>query len=40
MLLGGFLVNWRTGEGCVCASDLLRLPDEILEEVALVLGEK
>jgi len=40
MLLGGILINRGIWEGGVCPSDLLRLPDEILQKVAFVLGKE
>jgi hypothetical protein len=40
VLLGSVLVDWSVWEGSIRTSDLLRLPDEVLEEVALVLCEK
>lgn len=40
MLLGSLLVDWSVRGGCVATADLLSLPDEILKELALVLGEK
>ena len=40
VLLGSVLVDRSTGESGVGAGDLLSLPDEVLEEVALVLGEE
>lgn len=40
MLLCGVLVYWCVGNGCVATGDLLGLPDEVLEKVALVLGEE
>lgn len=40
VLLCGILVYWCIGNGCVATGDLLGLPDEILKEVALVLGEE
>ena len=39
MLLCSLLVDSRLGERCIAAGDLLGLPDEVLEQVALVLGE-
>lgn len=40
VLLGGVLVNWHIDSLRVTRADLLRLPDEVLEDVAFVLGEK
>lgn len=40
VLLGGVLVDRRVGSLGVTTSDLLCLPDEVLEKIALVLGEK
>lgn len=40
MLLGSVLVDWSIGEGGISGIDLLRLPDEVLEKIALVLCEK
>jgi hypothetical protein len=40
VLLGGVLVNWSIGKRCVGTGDLLRLPDEILEKIALVLCQE
>jgi hypothetical protein len=40
MLFGSVLVDWCIWESCIPSLNLLRLPDEILEEVALVLGEE
>ena len=39
VLLGGLLVNWSIWGGSVAAGELLGLPDEVLKEVTLVLGE-
>jgi len=40
MLFSGVLVDGSIREFCVSTLNLLRLPNEILEEVALVLGEE
>ncbi len=40
MLLGSVLVDRSIWNGCISTIDLLRLPDEVLEDVALVLSEK
>ena len=40
VLLSGVLVNWSIWKRCVSTGDLLRLPDEILEKIALVLGKE
>ena len=40
MLLCSFLVDGHTGLCRVTTADLLCLPDEVLEEIALVLREK
>jgi hypothetical protein len=40
VLASGVLVDWCTRKACVCTSDLLCLPDEVLEKIAIVLGEK
>lgn len=40
MLARGVLVDWRVGKRSITAVDLLSLPDEVLEKVALVLGEQ
>jgi hypothetical protein len=40
MLARGILVDWRVGKCSIAAVDLLSLPDEVLEKVALVLGEQ
>jgi hypothetical protein len=38
VLLRSLLVNRSIGKSGISAIDLLRLPDEILKEIALVLG--
>ena len=40
MLLRSFLVDGHTGLCRVTTADLLCLPDEVLEKIALVLREK
>lgn len=40
MLLGSVLVDGGARESGASTGDLLRLPDEVLKEVALVLGEE
>jgi hypothetical protein len=40
VLLGGVLVDGRTGQACAGTGDLLCLPNEVLEQVAVVLGEE
>jgi hypothetical protein len=40
VLLCGVLVDRRVGKRGIAATDLLSLPDEVLEEVALVLCEQ
>lgn len=40
MLLCGLLSNWRTWQRCISTIDVLRSPDEILKEIAFVLGEE
>lgn len=40
MLLGSVLVDWSAWNCSVSSADLLRLPDEILQDIALVLGKK
>lgn len=40
MLLGSLLVNWSTWESSISTVDLLRLPDEVLKKIALVLLEE
>lgn len=40
VLLGSVLVNWSTRKCGVATSDLLGLPDEILQQIPLVLYEK
>lgn len=40
MLFGGILINGSTWEFGISATDLLGLPDEILQNIALVLGQK
>lgn len=40
VLLGSVLINWSVWSGGVATADLLSLPDEVLEEIALVLGEQ
>jgi len=39
VLLGSVLINWSIWGGGVATAHLLSLPDEVLEKVALVLGE-
>lgn len=39
MASGGFLVDWSSGSLDALGVELLRLPDEILQEIAVVLGE-
>jgi hypothetical protein len=40
MLLGGIFINWSTWSCGISSIDMLRLPDEVLEEIALVLGKE
>lgn len=40
MLLGSLLIGWGTGQLGITSTNMLRLPDEILEQIALVLGQK
>ena len=40
MLLSGVLVHWRVRELCVAAPDVLCLPNEVLQQVSLILGEQ
>lgn len=40
VLLGCLLVYWRTHGVGIAGADVLSLPDKLLEQVALVLGEK
>ena len=40
MLLGGPLVDGRTGLGRVAGSEILAVPDEILQQIALILGQQ
>lgn len=40
MLSRGVLVDGGTGKLCAGTRHLLRLPDEVLEQVARILGEK
>ena len=40
MLLGRVLIHGSIGCGCICTSDLLSLPDEVLKKVAIVLGQQ
>jgi hypothetical protein len=40
VLAGSVLVDRCVGERGIAAIDLLSLPDEVLEKVALVLGEQ
>jgi hypothetical protein len=40
VLLSSLLVNWSTWNASICAVDLLCLPDEVLEEITLILAEK
>jgi len=40
MLLGSVLVNWCARESGIATSDLLSLPDEILQEISIVLHQK
>lgn len=40
VLLSSFLVDWSAWHRSICTIDLLCLPDEILEEITLVLAEK
>lgn len=40
MLLRCVLIDRSIGETSTVATEVLCLPDEVLEEVALVLGEK
>ena len=40
VLLRSLLVNGSIGKSGISAIDLLRLPDEVLKEIALVLGQE
>jgi hypothetical protein len=40
VLLGSSLVDWCAWHLSIATTDVLCLPDEILKQVALVLGEK
>lgn len=40
MLLCLLTADWRIRAGGISTFDLLRLPDEILEQIALVLGQE
>ena len=40
MLLRCGLINWCARDLGVAAADILGLPDEVLKQVALVLGEE
>lgn len=40
MLLSGLLVHWGAWNGSVSTIDVLRLPDEVLKEITLVLAKK
>lgn len=40
MLTSGVLVDWNVGKGGIDTGDLLRLPDEVLKKIAIVLGEQ
>jgi hypothetical protein len=40
MLFGSVLINRCTRQACAGTSDLFRLPDKVLEQIAVVLGKK
>ena len=40
MLLSSALVHWGIGKLRVATSEVLRLPDEILQQISVILGEK
>lgn len=40
VLFSGLLANWSARKSDISTLDLLRLPNEILEQIALVLGKK
>jgi hypothetical protein len=40
MLLGSVLVNWCAWERGISGSDVLSLPNELLEQISLVLGQE